>query len=337
MGEYLKMSEALLELLGSLADNSSSDEERVSEGVNATRLMRGRINKNPPRPPSEYLCPYKGVVMEDPVLTNTGVTYDRKSLEEILKRKDGKCVGTGPPSDQHKKNSLSRTNSNPFVETYLRVLPNVPIKDSFWEKLIGSTPENNGDWLENDHINAWAGFLREARASTEKWSIVPAEFLSFLSFGHDVSSFLNGSNNDYPAWWTLETVYIPINIRSKHWLLGRLSLQTWTLVTYDSFESFTTEKDYDLLDNFLTRLPGLLQHISYSEQSGRLVPHKVTRLGAWNVPQQEGGHGDCGVFVCYNMSKLIHGESLKLETTAKDAAKKFREEMMNELFMTTIQ
>lgn len=42
-----------------------------------------RKNESPPTP-IEFICPITGEMMDDPVITRTGQTYERKAIEDWL-------------------------------------------------------------------------------------------------------------------------------------------------------------------------------------------------------------------------------------------------------------
>ena len=44
----------------------------------------------------------------------------------------------------------------------------------------------------------------------------------------------NGSIPIYPAWHTIDCVFIAINIVNTHRVLGELNLKSWDLTIYDS-------------------------------------------------------------------------------------------------------
>ncbi|GKA97052.1 zinc finger, CCHC-type containing protein [Tanacetum coccineum] len=266
-------------------------------------------------------------------------TYDRKSIEEILEREDGKCVKTGMlivkkacTKDHTSKKLISRWCKDHNYPQHRTNLDSSPTRDKHMKYSL-SHPFNSDPFLDKHH-QEYSSYRQHLEMETGD----QGEFVETIWKEDHIFGRLG-----YPAWSTIDTiiefnllyVYIPVNIKDSHWFLGKLDMQGWTLTMYDSLQGFTRNDD-DLLDEFGRCLPRLLSNIDYFQQLGQQhAKMNLTRQPAYNVPQQM-GHGDCGVLVCFFMTKLIRGESLELETSAQDAAKKFRRVMESELSKTLV-
>ncbi|MFS7987271.1 putative Ulp1 protease family catalytic domain, papain-like cysteine peptidase superfamily [Helianthus anomalus] len=135
-------------------------------------------------------------------------------------------------------------------------------------------------------------------------------------------------------------LYVPVNIRNVHWLLGVFHLHDRTLTIYDWFvisyichctlnpclsnDYLTYAYVYSLLESgtFVKDRIEVICHINFSfdiwlringcyaddEPLKMSWPFKV--LYPNPVPQQSGKLGDCGVWVCIFMERLINKQPI---------------------------
>ena len=123
-----------------------------------------------------------------------------------------------------------------------------------------------------------------------------------------------------------------INVPNAHWFLAQIDLVSWKVTIYDSAkycDYFRTFKEEETFHKFGQKLLRLLDTIFYWDH----LPSTPRRtdvmefVEAVDVPQQTGGLGDCGVFVCMFLEMLASGLPVKLQQPALEAAVGFRSRM----------
>ncbi|KAJ0496120.1 putative Ulp1 peptidase [Helianthus annuus] len=198
-------------------------------------------------------------------------------------------------------------------DVQLRLTTGGFVGPSFWSALLG---DDNEGWLSDDHIFGWMIHLYESRDRNARWSILPPYFQMYF-YGTTLpeqtyKGYYTGVVEPFPAITTVDEVYVPLLIPQTHWFLGVFNLVNRTLTVYDSLaESPFLDRGRDqvlthinfVFDNWLRR------HGYYTTMPIPLTyPFHVTF--AHNVPQQTGPLGDCGVWVCIFLEKLINGKRI---------------------------
>ncbi|CAN6699586.1 unnamed protein product [Malus baccata var. baccata] len=116
---------------------------------------------------------------------------------------------------------------------------------------------------------------------------------------------------DYPVgkspkhsrpWSEVEYLYLPVNIRNRHWIAVCVDLMRRKLTIYDSTRSQSAPEDefsFDILKPMATMLPSLLVQSGFYAQRPELnplsTPFKVVHPEG-DIPRQSAS-GDCGVFM----------------------------------------
>ncbi|XP_022135985.1 putative E3 ubiquitin-protein ligase LIN-1 isoform X2 [Momordica charantia] len=81
-------------------DNVSSQDFENCSIDELEEESRSRLSENPThvvRPPKDFVCPITGQIFSDPVTLETGQTYERKAIQEWLKRGNTTCPITRQP------------------------------------------------------------------------------------------------------------------------------------------------------------------------------------------------------------------------------------------------
>ena len=108
--------------------------------------------------------------------------------------------------------------------------------------------------------------------------------------------------------YTLQ-VFIPINEPKKHWSVAQFHIQSGNVIFYDSLYRCEEEgRDWYLkMRNCLSiNLPRILLETGVFDKK-QIDPenYKISFRLAQNVPKQGGVFGDCGVFVCMFLYRLV--------------------------------
>ncbi|KAL4587175.1 hypothetical protein LXL04_000042 [Taraxacum kok-saghyz] len=123
-------------------------------------------------------------------------------------------------------------------------------------------------------------------------------------------------------------VFLPINHLDKHWILGELHLKTMTVHIYDNakLSKFTAN---ETISTFKTSLIDLMDGINFwtKTNQARKKPADIQFEVVKGLDQQKGKLGDCGVFICMWVEKLISDMPLTKEKDAERVALDFRMHM----------
>ncbi|GJT65386.1 phospholipase-like protein [Tanacetum coccineum] len=185
----------------------------------------------------------------------------------------------------------------------------------FWDSLIGLDDKRLG-WLLDDHIELWVWYMWHFRQTCHDWSIVSCYFLTLLL--QDSMPYFYVTDEIYPiSWKDVEQVFIPINEPKRHWSLALFHISSGSVTFYDSQKIYDVEYRpwYLKMRSCLeTKLPVILQRTGVFVRKG-IDPnsYSIKFSHAENVPQQGGVFGDCGVFLCLFLYRLVNGIPLAVE------------------------
>ncbi|XP_065880979.1 putative E3 ubiquitin-protein ligase LIN-1 [Euphorbia lathyris] len=118
-------------------DLENSSLNRSEEGQSCISLpMSDKLTSNS-RPPKDFVCPITGQLFNDPVTLETGQTYERKAIQEWLKRGNTTCPITRQPLST---NSMPKTNYvlKRLITSWIEQHP-----DLAQEFLYSETPKNS--------------------------------------------------------------------------------------------------------------------------------------------------------------------------------------------------
>ena len=133
-------------------------------------------------------------------------------------------------------------------------------------------------------------------------------------------------------------VLLPVYLeRIKHWILFEFDLISLDVTIYDSAERIGSIEDrLEVLKRFCDGLKEYLDTIDYWERAGCETawdhPFNFRYNPYPDMPQQSGRYGDCGVWVCKYMEKLVHKIELKETGSTADLAWDYRMRMLEEFF-----
>ncbi|KDO37273.1 hypothetical protein CISIN_1g032006mg [Citrus sinensis] len=115
----------------------------------------------------------------------------------------------------------------------------------------------------------------------------------------------------------VDMIFIPVNLGGDHWVLALADLRARRMRIYDSLVTFREDKTY--LRKFKPLqvvFPQWLQDVGFYNIRPELQsadPWKVRIVK--DVPQQEPGSGDCGVFMLMFTMYLMFGLKLDFDSS----------------------
>ncbi|KAL4578728.1 hypothetical protein LXL04_014859 [Taraxacum kok-saghyz] len=272
------------------------------------------IDENLGMPPSED----NNAEREIPESTPAGPRYPQRIRQPaaVLLSPNTTIASTPPVKKNRKKDkivvsTIGENLGRPLLETYIEQdvtalnllvtldpaiytthrLYNLKFTWEFWASLLGYAKSG---WLESWHVDLWSLLLMEARPKDARWRVVPTTLMR-VDQDDDWSAICEGIDNarnggvSGPPWWTVDRLFVPINIPDLHWFMAEVNLKMWKVTIYDSMK-------------------GAFRRFGE---------------GGENVPQQTGPLGDCGIFLCMFMEKLASGLPLTLDRDAQQAAVAF--------------
>ncbi|GJU87703.1 ulp1 protease family, C-terminal catalytic domain-containing protein [Tanacetum coccineum] len=135
-----------------------------------------------------------------------------------------------------------------------------------------------------------------------------------ISFDDDVGD----DDPDFKVLSLEEWVFFSINEPNKHYCLGVLHIRTGVITLYDSLfsEAVETRKWWiKMRKAFKKYIPPYLQEWGILDAKGiPLESYNINFVIGKDVPIQGDAYGDCGVWVCIFLYRLIH----KMAVSAKD-------------------
>ncbi|XP_044498339.1 uncharacterized protein LOC123220292 isoform X2 [Mangifera indica] len=181
-----------------------------------------------------------------------------------------------------------------------------------------------GQWLENTHIEAFMGILRKSYPDGN-WTTVSTQFVALLPQCYSEFKQL-GANMEWPTffldqingislrtkeffrpWSSVDKVFFPINFDNQHWVCGVLDINEWRMYIYDSAQyTESIERVKKLLMPFRT-LTHLMKASNFYISKGIPSPDPLPTLQyrcVRDVPKQDVGSGDCGIFLLMFMEYL---------------------------------
>ncbi|XP_071688862.1 uncharacterized protein [Rutidosis leptorrhynchoides] len=154
----------------------------------------------------------------------------------------------------------------------------------------------------------------------------------------------DGSDDLYPSWAECDKILIPVHFSDpEHFILLTLNLDEQRVLVYDSLKGCLKKGQLEaVFKNLSDNLPLYLKAIDYfnKKQDSQIVDYYENREDvelmiedAPYVPMQSGGHGDCGVWVCLHMERIVFGwDQIDNIGDPKKAAKDYRIRMARTFF-----
>ncbi|GKE88487.1 phospholipase-like protein [Tanacetum coccineum] len=152
---------------------------------------------------------------------------------------------------------------------------------SFWLNLLGL---KEGGWLSDRHLDVWFDLMWSFRPTDADWAIASSYFCGFVMRGDIPRWVCNGVR--YPVMWAdMEQVF---------------ETRKWWIKMRKAFKKY---------------IPPYLQEWGILDAKGiPLESYKINFVVGKDVPIQGDAYGDCGVWVCIFLYRLIH----KMAVSAKD-------------------
>ncbi|XP_071709727.1 uncharacterized protein [Rutidosis leptorrhynchoides] len=165
----------------------------------------------------------------------------------------------------------------------------------------------------------------------------PPDYMYLIGLG-------DGSDDLYPSWAECDKILIPVHFSDpEHFILLTLNLDEQRVLVYDSLKGCLKKGQLEaVFKNLSDNLPLYLKAIDYfnKKQDSQIVDYYENREDvelmiedAPYVPMQSGGHGDCGVWVCLHMERIVFGwDQIDNIGDPKKAAKDYRIRMARTFF-----
>jgi Ulp1 family protease len=164
-----------------------------------------------------------------------------------------------------------------------------------------------GEWLCDEIIDMYSNLLMMKLNRPSQFVIFSAQFSGLLSNGgkaysyYRVSSFLNSkkqpplTTKKQPPLTTLDTIYIPANVRNSHWFLVTLEHQKNKVSIFDSLESGSCNRE---------KQTELLRRIIRYGKDTKLITDACEIVHCREIPQQHNSY-DCGLFTINYLRALL--------------------------------
>ncbi|PWA19317.1 ulp1 protease family, C-terminal catalytic domain-containing protein [Artemisia annua] len=183
----------------------------------------------------------------------------------------------------------------------------ITVDRTFWEALLCIDEKRIG-WLLDEHIDLWVWYMWYFRDSSADWSMVSCYFVTLLL--QNSMPLFYATDEIYPiAWKNVEQVFIPINEPKQHWSLAHFHIKSGLVTFYDSegYHEPETRPWYLNMRRCLEcNLPAILEQTDVFGSKGiNPVEYSIKFKNAHNIPKQGGIFGDCGVFVCLFLYRLV--------------------------------
>ncbi|KAK3213280.1 hypothetical protein Dsin_017986 [Dipteronia sinensis] len=260
---------------------------------------------------------------------------------------DDKCntnlENTSPMVDMHNKGVSPSNNTDMSIIVYEKPPPNVPKRRPKKVTALKS-PYTDTHVIKPKKLTKFKPFPNLPYKNVVHLPLCPANRAWFKTL-YTPDKWLTDEHIDYALYWirkvkfesptaqmenctttdVLFQVYLPLNYKSKHWVLAEIDFIARKITVYDSETYCIGGRKFERFMELLsTLLPLLLQKISFFSKRPE-IEHGED-MTPWSVecrelvPQQE--KSDCGVFVIKFVEHLIHGESI--DSVQADKVKYFR-------------
>ncbi|KAF4377590.1 hypothetical protein G4B88_006870 [Cannabis sativa] len=151
-------------------NSSLSDENEASHSCNSLPLSE-KSTPTTPRPPKDFVCPITGQIFCDPVTLETGQTYERKAIQEWLKRGNTTCPITRQPLSA---TTLPKTNYvlKRLINSWKEGLPREFLSPR--DTSLASTPRGGGafDELVNQRNRRFTRAAAATAAAASPTSVI---------------------------------------------------------------------------------------------------------------------------------------------------------------------
>nr|GEX08819.1 ulp1 protease family, C-terminal catalytic domain-containing protein [Tanacetum cinerariifolium] len=175
-----------------------------------------------------------------------------------------------------------------------------------------SFDDDVGDDDPNLKLSLWKN-----GTTTADWAIASSYFYGFVMRG-DIPGWVCNKVRYLVMWENIKQVFFSINEPKKHYYLDVLHIKTGVITLYYSLfsEAVETRKWWiKMRKTFKKYIPSYLQEWGILDAKGiPLESYNINFVVGKDVPIQGDAYGDCGVWVCIFLYRLIH----KMAVSAKD-------------------
>ncbi|KAL9409636.1 hypothetical protein AB3S75_047951 [Citrus x aurantiifolia] len=196
----------------------------------------------------------------------------------------------------------------------------------FYRTLLG---KDSMGWLGDEHIHEYYRLISEKQQQYPNalyqrcthtdvffWVFLKAQWnngdcdLHSLDYTR-LNTYIDGrEDTKSKPFADVDMVLIPINLENNHWVVARVDFQRKQIEIYDSMKEFREDKTYgQFLKPLQVIFPQWLEDVGFYDSRPNLrsaEPWKLVSID--DVPQQQPGSGNCGVFMLmftmYLMFKL---------------------------------
>ncbi|CAA7047619.1 unnamed protein product [Microthlaspi erraticum] len=133
--------------------------------------------------------------------------------------------------------------------------------------------------------------------------------------------------------YDVDDLFIPLNIKNKHWVALHVSIPKRHITIYDSMVDWLDDAEMDLLvEPYAVMMPNLMHSAAQAEDKCVYFDAKYTHSRpSKDVPQQVGA-GDCGVFVLKYLECLAVGYAAFPKTLCQKNITMFREQIASDMY-----
>ncbi|KAF5776603.1 putative Ulp1 protease family catalytic domain, papain-like cysteine peptidase superfamily [Helianthus annuus] len=210
---------------------------------------------------------------------------------------------------------------------HLSLIVGNSVGPKFWESLLGMDGEG---WLSDDHIFGWMIHMYHSRNENDRWSILPPYFQNYFrytSVDHTCKGYFTGQVDPFPSIHTVDEVYVPLYIEGAHWFLGVFNLLNYTLTIYDSYLNAFEKERTDVVCHINFVFDHWLRIHGYNAHRPLPLTYPFRVIYATDAPQQSGVLGDCGVWVCIFLDRLINKKPLNNDKDTQKTAERMRRQL----------
>ncbi|XP_047313107.1 uncharacterized protein LOC124916436 [Impatiens glandulifera] len=123
----------------------------------------------------------------------------------------------------------------------------------------------------------------------------------------DLMEYVIGEGSN--PWNIVDMIYVPLNIKQKHWVLCKIHLQDWCIYVYDCEQNMFPKDEYDtFLEPMCVMVPYLLEQGFSTSDKQRFPQIKLDAMPYSIIPHpivpKTTKSGDCGVFTIMHLEYL---------------------------------
>ncbi|KAF5791876.1 putative Ulp1 protease family catalytic domain, papain-like cysteine peptidase superfamily [Helianthus annuus] len=172
--------------------------------------------------------------------------------------------------------------------------------------------------------------MYHSRNESDRWSILTPYFQNYFRYtavDHTCKGYFTGQVDPFPSIHTVDEVYVPLYIEGAHWFLGVFNLLNYTLTIYDSLLNAFEKERTDVVCHINFVFDHWLRIHGYNAHRPLPLTYPFRVIYATDAPQQSGVLGDCGVWVCIFLDRLINKKPLNDDKDTQKTAERMRRQL----------